>query len=471
MVAIIATKDLLILYKICITLRKNLSLIKIKTGIQSTNFTFGEPEIRYVFNTYLSILGVQNLHFQIEVFEQTFVKILISTPEESKCVKFKLTEPGLVKLFLNKEISLRSFNSIHTVSKVPFFGEDPNWIKFDNFDFFSIPFIELSRIEEYYSTKLDKHGRFKFEESLAYHYNYFKIAIVDEYALIFKELLLDKFNSIIFRTQTSSVITTHDIDEIERFPSLKLTLRTLIGDLILYKSLALLFRSLIQLLKKGLRISGDPYTDSIIFLADESQKRGLKSIFFFMASNKNEFDKGYELHKLIPVFEFLKSKDISIGFHPGYFAYDSLEVFKKQLQKLEIFTGLKIDRSRQHYLRFNINKTIKILIDSGIKIDYTLGYAEQQGFRSGTSHRHKLYNISERSEFDLEIQPLIAMDVTLTEYQKYTDKEALDVLLDLKRKVDVYNGTFTILWHNAYVTRERERFEKIYLNFLNLVTL
>jgi hypothetical protein len=445
-------------------------MVKNKTVIQSTNFILGEPEISYVLKTYLSILGVQNLHFKIIVFEQTFVKILISTIEESKCVKFKLTEQGLVELFLNKNISLRSFNSIHTDSKVPFFGEDPDCIKFDNFDFFSIPFIELSRLEEYNSTNLDKHGRFKFEESLAYHYNYFKIAIVDEYALIFKELLLDKFNSIIFINKTSGLITTHDIDEIERFPSLKLSLRTLMGDLILYKSLFLLLRSFMQFLKKVLRISGDPYTDSIISLADESQKRGLESIFFFMASNKNDFDKGYELDKLIPVFEKLKSRNITIGFHPGYYAYDSLEVFQRQLQKLKNFTGVKINTSRQHFLRFSINKTVKILIDSGIEVDYTLGFAEQEGFRSGTSHRHKLYNISERSVFDLEIQPLIAMDVTLTEYQRYSNEDALDVLLDLKRKVDIYKGTFTILWHNAYVSREKRRYENIYLRFLHSCT-
>jgi hypothetical protein len=437
--------------------------------IQYNNIIIELPEIKYVLNTYLKILSPINLSFDIIKIKDDLIFIIFTFNSVQKTIAFKLVKNKIANDYLSKRLVCNTIRNEITNSNITYIGDKIKTIEFNTFDFFTIPFIELSRFEEYRSSDLDIHGRFKFKNSLAYHYKYFDVAIVDEYALLFKNLLKEEIQNLEFENKKSKIITTHDIDEIYRFSNFYLSIRTIIGDIILYRNILILLQSVRDFFKTKFNISKDPYLLSIYDLAKESNIRGLESVFFFMTSNKSHFDKGYNIDDLNDVIDYLTRNGCSIGIHPGYDTYLNFEEMNSQIGKMNKAINGKITKSRQHFLRFSMAKTLNILIENGIKKDYTLGYAEQEGFRSGTSHIFQPYDFENRKEYNIEIQPLIAMDVTLTEYKKYSDEGAFNALIHLYKKIDCYNGVFTILWHNTYVTRERKRFKSIYLKFLDSI--
>jgi len=107
-------------------------------------------------------------------------------------------------------------------------------------------------------------------------------------------------------------------------------------------------------------------------------------------------------------------------------------------------------------LRFDIRKTIRVWEESDIKHDYTLGYAEREGFRCGTAHPYKLYDIVNDRPTQIVEHPLIAMDGTFFQYRKIDCQEALEKIRELYETCLQTEGDFVILWHNTTVFREYE---------------
>ena len=97
--------------------------------------------------------------------------------------------------------------------------------------------------------------------------------------------------------------------------------------------------------------------------------------------------------------------------------------FNFQKETLETIFDQKITKSRQHFLRYDIKQTPYIIEQSGIEEDYTLGFAEQYGFRNGIAHYFYLYNFKENRAFNFLSIPLVFMDVSLTNYKKITSEE------------------------------------------------
>ena len=81
--------------------------------------------------------------------------------------------------------------------------------------------------------------------------------------------------------------------------------------------------------------------------------------------------------------------------------------------------------------------------------DSTAGYSEIEGFRCGICHDFPVFDFLERKMLHLREKPLIAMDVTLAHYQRYSSVEATEQLLKLRRQVEKHQGEFVLLWHNS----------------------
>jgi hypothetical protein len=86
---------------------------------------------------------------------------------------------------------------------------------------------------------------------------------------------------------------------------------------------------------------------------------------------------------------------------------------------------------------------------SGLSEDSTLGYPEFEGFRCGICHDFPVFDTRQRKMLHLREKPLIAMDVTLAQYRKYSAEQASESLLQLRQKVEKHQGDFTLLWHNS----------------------
>ena len=96
---------------------------------------------------------------------------------------------------------------------------------------------------------------------------------------------------------------------------------------------------------------------------------------------------------------------------------------------------------RSHYLNCSIENMRK-LVALGITDDYTMGFADQAGFRLQTS-RAVLWIDPERMQLtQLVLHPLIIMDVTLSSknYMALDQVEATYVCQQLIDKVRMHNG-------------------------------
>jgi hypothetical protein len=342
-----------------------------------------------------------------------------------------------------------------------------------NADIISLSFIMLSRYEEKMIDERDSLGRFESKNSIAVKYNFIDYPVVDEYALILRKYLQIFFPDQHFTIPRCKIIPTHDIDEIRRFTGLKKTIRTILGDIIFYKNLPMFFKSIGQYLGSVNNSDKDPYIDAIRELVKVSGKHHLKSEFYFMGAEPGQFDCGYDIAApyLSDILSNINRHGMTIGYHGGFETCDNSDLFSKEKERIETVVGHKIANVRQHYLRFDIHLTFRMMELCGMKYDSTLGYADREGFRCGTCFEYHPYDFENDKPYNsIKERPLIVMDVTLSDYRKHTMNEAYRQMVKLYSRCKVVGGNFVILWHNNSVVREAKWFEKVYCRFLEEFT-
>jgi hypothetical protein len=89
-----------------------------------------------------------------------------------------------------------------------------------------------------------------------------------------------------------------------------------------------------------------------------------------------------------------------------------------------------------------------VLMDNGIMHDYTMGYADEPGFRAGTGTPYPFFDLDSDSETALTIHPFAVMDSTLYYYKKMSWDEAEKVYYQLLEELKTVGGVCSVLWHN-----------------------
>ena len=138
---------------------------------------------------------------------------------------------------------------------------------------------------------------------------------------------------------------------------------------------------------------------------------------------------------------------MEIGLHPGYFAGSDPHAFLEERRRLEQVTGEPVESVRNHYLRWHPINTPQLLHSYGIRIDATLGYAEQEGFRRGTCHPFRLYDLQNERPLDVWEMPLLVMDSTLFGYRALEVEGALEATRRILLQVERFRGAAVMLWH------------------------
>jgi hypothetical protein len=83
-----------------------------------------------------------------------------------------------------------------------------------------------------------------------------------------------------------------------------------------------------------------------------------------------------------------------------------------------------------------------------------MGYAEQPGFRAGTSLPFHWYDLSEERSTELLIHPFACMDTTLNKYMGLSPEEALNKLRRIIDNTFEHRGHFISLWHNETLSEK-----------------
>lgn len=306
-------------------------------------------------------------------------------------------------------------------------------------------FYILTRYEEYFlpSKDLDEHGRFPYQASILSVDDKVEQAHCDRWAHMIIRFIDPEW----VKDSTKTVIVpTFDIDNTfaYKLKTGKRMIFSLIKDVFFGNKKRIKERS------EVLNGAKDPY-DTF----DLISKIGAKyptTLVFWLVGKRAKKDRNISIenkqHQAV-----IKAVDnhAQVNLHPSYASNSSKEVISNEKKSLSDVVGRTILKSRQHFLRFNIKTTFNSLIDCGFTDEYSMGFAEHIGFRSGTAHTHKWFDLSKNEVTGLTLHPFVYMDGTLNEYMLLSIKESKNRIKGLFEEVQEFGGEFIFLWHNETI--------------------
>ena len=331
------------------------------------------------------------------------------------------------------------------------FFQSPSNNSFLPFDIFAFSFFLLSRYEEYLPYKKDKYNRFPGTESLAYKLDFIQKPLVDILILKFAKKLQEAIPELKYNLAQPEYIATYDIDNAYayKYKGLIRSLGGLLRPLIHFD-----FKEVSDRILTLLNLKKDPF-DTYEYIKSLQEKYHLKNYYFILFSEKSTYDRGLNpknkhFHHLIKQLNL----NGEIGIHPSFASSGKEEKLKQEVTGLSSVLQKKVTLSRSHFLLLEFPGTYQKYIANGIEADFTLGYADQAGFRASSCKPYYFFDLSTNKETSLKLYPLTYMDGTLQGYMQLTKIEGLNLIKQLIDSVKSVNGTFISLWHNETLGRK-----------------
>lgn len=407
------------------------------------------PRITFIMNViFKEHLNIAcHLTDSVEVFNQANLKISYApepiADEVFICRHTLMTETDIREQIITPysyEDETVFFQTFHNRSFLPF-------------DIFSMSFFLLSRYEEYlpHKYKKDQFNRFPGTESIAYQLGFLQKPLVDILVIKFVHQLQTVIPSLKFDLSQTKYLATYDIDNAYayKYKGLTRSIGGLLKLLTRFKWKETADRIAVLLNKKE-----DPF-DSYKYIRELQKKYRLDTYYFILFSGKGKYDRGLDprnkqFQHLIKQLE----KTGKVGIHPSFASSSDKEKLKVEIERLSTVLERKIRLSRSHFLMLNLPETYQNLIANGIESDFTLGYADQAGFRASSCKPFNFFDLYTNTETALRLYPLAYMEGTLQAYMKLSEEEGLMLVKQLMDSVKSVSGTFISLWHNETLGRK-----------------
>lgn len=349
-------------------------------------------------------------------------------------------------------------------------------------DIFGAAFFMMSRYEETLRGERDEHDRFPVANAMAYKHGFLMRPVVDEYVEILWAAMQWLWPGMKRKARQFEIIPTHDVDDPWLGPSLA-NIRQLVwrcgADMIHRKNPMLTAKTVASFVHS--RLPGNPipaYDPYNVFdwFMDKNEQAGVQSRFYFMTHKEPDHLYGgrydIEAPHIVDLMHQIAGRGHEIGIHPTGESYRDAMALSTMARRLRQFmeqNSIDQDRlgGRQHYLRWQADKTAKLWDEAGLDYDSTLSHAEHVGFRCGTCHPYPLWDIAERKVLDVFEHPLIMMDASLLGrcYMGLDKEAALAVVEQLKDAAKTVKGRFVFLWHNNCLLSRADK--EIYLACLD----
>lgn len=322
------------------------------------------------------------------------------------------------------------------------------------FDIFSASFYFASRYEEYRKFEADQHGRYISKNSLQSKIGILKRPIINIWVEELKKELESKWNITFPTSRPFETINTIDIDVAFAYRA-KGAIRGTggLGKEILSGDFSSAKKRLAAVRDK----EQDPF-DSYDYIQKTAEKYSVKSICFLLLGDyKKPYDTSND-HSSEAYKQLVErlSHFSSLGIHPSYNSYLNDGKLNKEIGRLKSLIQSEELIARKHFLRLSIPDSYRLMVNAGITHDYTMGYADQIGFRAGLCTPFTAFDILQDCELKITIHPFAYMDGTLREYLDLSIDEAKEEVQFLKEEVKNVNGEFMGIWHNTSLTNAGE---------------
>lgn len=260
-----------------------------------------------------------------------------------------------------------------------------------------------------------------------------------------------------------AVALSHDVDDV-RLRSVAQSLR-LLSLSRSPKSYA--FRGGLAALSRSLLASSgsDPYSQFERWAQQEAD-RGFGATWFVFGQTRlaHEYDAPYLLSDRLSfegrttsvgqMFGSLGARGFEIGLHGTYGSWRDAGVLRAERERVARATGREVTSTRQHYLRFDIDRTLAAQEGAGLTTDATLGYNEAIGFRAGIAAPFHPWNAGALQAHRLLEVPLTLMDGALFRSFQLSPEAAVRRTLEHLESVERVGGLAGLLWHpNAAAER------------------
>lgn len=306
-------------------------------------------------------------------------------------------------------------------------------------------FYVLTRYEEYHPKFPDEHGRFTAKESIQSKFGWLHLQIAERWIEAFFRIYSPDDLKKLKSGRTVQIIPSFDIDNTFAF-KWKEGWRTWLSngkDLLKNNKERLKTRKLVQ--KGELKDPFDSFETIRQVYKDYPDTR-----IFWHLGNYAKYDTNITWNdtRHQELIQEMSSMGY-LGLHPSYSSNYSDEKLNEEVVRIKTITSKPIIESRQHFLKLNLPKTYRRMMEQGFEKDYTMGYADDYGFRAGTAHEHAFFDLLTNEAFpDYRIVPFAYMDGTLLEYKKLSIEESFEVVDQLVDEVKRYGGVFCFIWHN-----------------------
>ena len=321
------------------------------------------------------------------------------------------------------------------------------------FDLLSAVFFLVSRYEEYLPHKRDIHDRFIPKNSIAYKNGFLQRPLVNEWVETLRNKLADDFPKLATKKSKYTFTSTIDVDNAYAYLEKGLVRTT---GAYLRELFSLNFS---DLKARTLTLFGrrkDVY-DVFDYFIEMQLKHNVETIFFFLLGDYGLNDKNVPISSTR--FQSL-IKGVNdycrVGIHPSYASYNDEAALRKEIRRLQQTTHRPVTLSRNHYLRLSFPRSYRQLIDLDIQEDYTMGYANEIGFRASICTPFFFYDLDLEQVTQLKVFPFSIMESTIKYDYGKSPAEALEAVKPIVDRVRQVNGHLISLWHNHSLSEQDE---------------
>lgn len=313
------------------------------------------------------------------------------------------------------------------------------------FDPFACTFYMVSRYEEYLPHIRDRLDRFDAHSSLAWEHGFLEVPVVNHWIIMVADLLRKKYPEIAIKERKYTFTPTIDIDNAYAY-RLKGVMRSTGGYVRALINLDLNdFRRRTRVLA---HLEKDPY-DTYEYQLSIQKKYNFKPIYFILlgdygVNDKNISPQNRKFHELIRSL----ADYADVGIHPSFGSNTDSHRLPVEISRLKNIVHRDITKSRQHFLMMKFPETYRNLAERDITDDYSMGFANEVGFRAGICTPFNFYDLDNESESTLKIHPFAVMDATLNLYMKLNPDDAIARVKKLTDEVRKVNGDMIFIWHN-----------------------
>lgn len=328
-------------------------------------------------------------------------------------------------------------------------------------------------------TAYDKHDRLLFQESYQYKHGIHTRPLVNELVNTLETFIKGVFPDIEIiprwpDNKKAVIVLSHDVDNPQKYAALKN----------LHKSEnSSGFIKLLKYVNGYRKYFVDSHRNEYWLFNEvlqEEAKYNFKSTFFFASRSKydkgsspNDVDYCIEDKEFANIFKAIAEQGCETGLHAGYLAFEGVNNFVWEKERLERASKMEVIGLRHHYwhLGKDATRTLGMHKEAGFKYDSSLSFNYNIGFRYNTALPFYPYNTAKGQMINCMQLPPFCMDMGLFNRDDMTVEAGLTTLKQYINIIKDTGGLGAVNWHDytSYPTRKYEKVGSAYVQLLNML--